>query len=163
MARSGKRVERRPLAGGPRAASAARQSAEGRTPLIDAPGHRFAFELNGGLEAAAAARQAVVAGDGRLPGAVRDDVLLLVSELVTNAVRHAGVGPDGSLRVELWLWPQLVRVEVVDPGTDVTPARRRLSPDDPGGWGLGLVDRIAARWGIGRGPSFTRVWFELEF
>jgi anti-sigma regulatory factor (Ser/Thr protein kinase) len=131
--------------------------------MIDAPLDRFAFELAGGLEAAAAARRAVVAGDGRLPTAVREDVLLLVTELVTNAVRHAGVGPDGSLQVELQRWPQRVRVEVVDHGSDLAPIRSRPSRADPGGWGLVLVDRIAARWGVGRGPSFTRVWFELEF
>jgi anti-sigma regulatory factor (Ser/Thr protein kinase) len=104
----------------------------------------------------------VVAGNGHLPAAVRDDVLLLVTELV-NAVRHAGVAPDGSLQVELRRWPQRVRVEVVDPGADSTPVRSRLSGDDPGGWGLVLVDRIASRWGVGHGPSFTRVWFEIEF
>jgi anti-sigma regulatory factor (Ser/Thr protein kinase) len=131
--------------------------------LSDAPVDRVAFDLVGGLEAAATARRAVVASDGHLPGAVRDDVLLLVTELVTNAVRHAGVGPDESLRVELQRWPQRVRVDVVDCGADLTPVRPRLSRDDPGGWGLVLVDRIAARWGVGRGPSFTRVWFELEF
>jgi two-component sensor histidine kinase len=41
----------------------------------------------------------VIAGDGAVPINVREDILLLVSELVTNAVRHAGVGPDRSLRV----------------------------------------------------------------
>jgi anti-sigma regulatory factor (Ser/Thr protein kinase) len=124
---------------------------------------RFAFELDGGVEAPVAARRAVVAGDGRLPTAVREDVLLLVTELVTNAVRHAGVGPGGSLQVELRRWAQRVRVEVVDPGTEFTRVRPRLSRDDPGGWGLVLVDRIAARWGVGRGPAYTRVWFEIEF
>jgi anti-sigma regulatory factor (Ser/Thr protein kinase) len=105
----------------------------------------------------------VVAGDGRLPTAVRDDVLLLVTELVTNAVRHAGVGPEEVIQVELRCWPQRVRVDVVDPGTELPRVRPRLSPDTAGGWGLVLVDRIAARWGVGRGPAFTRVWFELEF
>jgi anti-sigma regulatory factor (Ser/Thr protein kinase) len=105
----------------------------------------------------------VIAGDGDLPTAVREDVLLLVTELVTNAVQHGGVGSEGRLEVELRLWPALVRVEVVDPGTEFMRVRPRLSREDPGGWGLVLVDRIAARWGVGRGPSFTRVWFEIEF
>jgi anti-sigma regulatory factor (Ser/Thr protein kinase) len=131
--------------------------------LNQGPGDRFGFELSGGLEAAAAARRAVVAGDGRLPTAVREDVLLLVTELVTNSVRHAGVGPEEAIQVEVVCWPQRVRVEVVDPGTELTPVRPRHSPDTAGGWGLVLVDRIAARWGVGRGPAFTRVWFELEF
>jgi anti-sigma regulatory factor (Ser/Thr protein kinase) len=128
-----------------------------------APGDRFAFQLNGGIDACVAARRAVIAGDGDLPTAVREDVLLLVTELVTNAVQHGGVGSEGRLEVELRLWPALVRVEVVDPGTEFMRVRPRLSREDPGGWGLVLVDRIAARWGVGRGPSFTRVWFEIEF
>jgi anti-sigma regulatory factor (Ser/Thr protein kinase) len=126
-------------------------------------GDGFAFQLNGGSQAGIAARRAVVAGDSDLPGAVREDVLLLVTELVSNAVRHAGVGADGTLEVELRRWPQRVRVEVVDPGTDFRRIPPRSSTDVPGGWGLVLVDRIAARWGVGRGPSRTCVWFEVEF
>ena len=55
-------------------------------------GQSFGFLLNGGLDAGGAARRAVIAAEAELP-AVRDDVLLLVTELVTNAVRHAGVAP----------------------------------------------------------------------
>jgi anti-sigma regulatory factor (Ser/Thr protein kinase) len=127
------------------------------------PGKGFAFELSGGLDACAAARRAVVAGDGALPTAVREDVLLLVTELVANAVQHAGVGAEASVHVAVRHWPQRVRVEVVDPGTDLAIPRTRVSGDVPGGWGLVLVDRIAARWGVGRGPSRTCVWFEIEF
>jgi anti-sigma regulatory factor (Ser/Thr protein kinase) len=105
----------------------------------------------------------VVEGDGELPTAVRNDVLLLVTELVTNAVRHGGANDNGSLRVEVRRWPERVRVEVLDQGTDVTRVRPRLSRGESGGWGLVLVDRIAARWGVGRGASRTCVWFEIEF
>jgi hypothetical protein len=42
--------------------------------------------------------------DDALPGSVRDDILLLVTEPVTNAVRHGGVGPDRSLDVALERW-----------------------------------------------------------
>jgi anti-sigma regulatory factor (Ser/Thr protein kinase) len=123
----------------------------------------YAFQLTGGPEACIAARRVVAASDGQLPVAVRDDVLLLVTELVTNAVRHAGVGPDQSLRIELRRWPRRLRVEVVDPGGHFATDRPRSSTADHGGWGLVLVERIATRWGVGRGASGTRVWFELEF
>jgi anti-sigma regulatory factor (Ser/Thr protein kinase) len=131
--------------------------------INSSPDNRFTFQVNGGVAACAEARRAVVAGDGDLPSAVREDVLLLVTELVTNAVQHGGVGSEGCLEVELRLWPQRVRVEVLDPGTEFMRVRPRVGRDDPGGWGLVLVDRIAARWGVGRGSSFTRVWFEIEF
>jgi anti-sigma regulatory factor (Ser/Thr protein kinase) len=110
-----------------------------------------------------AARAAVAGCNGQLPPAVRSDVLLLVTELVANAVRHGGVGPDQSLRVELRRWPRRLRVEVVDPGGHFAQVRSRSSTDEPGGWGLVLVERIAARWGVGHGESGTRVWFEVEF
>jgi anti-sigma regulatory factor (Ser/Thr protein kinase) len=104
----------------------------------------------------------VAACDGQVPAAVRSDVLLLVTELVANAVRHAGVGPDQYLLVELQRWPRRLRVEVVDPGGHFARVRPRSSADDSGGWGLVLVERIATRWGVGHGESGTRVWFEVE-
>jgi serine/threonine-protein kinase RsbW len=110
-----------------------------------------------------AARAAVAACDGQVPASVRSDVLLLVTELVANAVRHGGVGPDQSLLVELRRWPRRLRVEVVDPGGHFARVRPRSSADDSGGWGLVLVERIAERWGIGHGESGTCVWFEVEF
>jgi anti-sigma regulatory factor (Ser/Thr protein kinase) len=122
----------------------------------------YAFELTGGPEACMAARRAVEACDGDLPAAVRQDVLLLVTELVANAVRHAGVGPDQDLRIELRRSPRRVRVEVVDPGSHFVPVRPRPITDAPGGWGLVLVERIAAQWGVAPGGPGTRVWFEVE-
>ena len=121
----------------------------------------FAFSLAGGVEAGQAARRAVLAADGAVPPSVRGDVLLLVTELVTNAVRHAGVGPDGSLRVQVRRQQQRLRVEVADPGDGFDLAPVRPAPHGAGGWGLVLVERIADSWGIVRGAGGTCVWFEL--
>jgi anti-sigma regulatory factor (Ser/Thr protein kinase) len=121
-----------------------------------------AFLLNGGDEAGSAARRTVLARNGDLPSSVRDGVLLLLTELVTNAVRHAKVGPEQSLRVELRFSPPCVRVEVLDPSTGFTPTRAPSRVDEPGGWGLFLVDRIADRWGVRRTASGTCVWFEIR-
>jgi anti-sigma regulatory factor (Ser/Thr protein kinase) len=107
------------------------------------------------------ARRAVEEGDGALPAAVRADILLLVTELVTNAVRHADVGPDQRVCVELHQGPRRVRVEVVDPGTTFTRVHRPVPRDESGGWGLFLVDRIADEWGVSHAPSGTCVWFEM--
>jgi anti-sigma regulatory factor (Ser/Thr protein kinase) len=124
----------------------------------------FSFVLDGGPFAGVAARQAVVAGNGALPADVREDVLLLVTELVTNAVRHAGAGPERPVRVDVRRWPRRVRVEVADPGSGFTPAAglRRIR-DHPGGWGLFLVDRISDRWGVEQATPGNCVWFEIEF
>ena len=126
------------------------------------PLRSVAFSVNGGLEASSEARSAVLAGDGAVPTSVRDDILLLVSELVTNAVRHAGVGPDRSLHVQLRRGPRGVRVEVAHPGNGFQHKPVPPSLDAGGGWGLVLVDRIADRWGITGSTDGTCVWFELR-
>ena len=124
------------------------------------------FELSGGPDAPVAARRAVLAGEEKTPGvqmpeSVREDVLLLVSELVTNAVRHAGVGPEHSLQTDIRWRPGWVRVEVTDPSTGSASIGARSEGDGSGGFGLFLVEQIADRWGVRRTPAGTSVWFEL--
>jgi anti-sigma regulatory factor (Ser/Thr protein kinase) len=90
-----------------------------------------------------------------------DEAILLVSELVTNSVRHAELGPDDTIAVRvLTKPPTALRVEVSDPGPGFDPAGVS-GPDPQGGWGLWLLDRIATRWGTSPGNP-SRVWFELE-
>jgi anti-sigma regulatory factor (Ser/Thr protein kinase) len=120
-----------------------------------------AFSVSGGVEAPGAARRALRALDGAVPASVRDDALLLVTELVTNAVRHGGVGPNRSLGLALERLPQRLRVEVVEPGPWFVLAHTRVR-EVSGGWGLILVDRIADRWGVSPTSSGTCVWFELR-
>jgi anti-sigma regulatory factor (Ser/Thr protein kinase) len=87
-----------------------------------------------------------------------DRVRLLVSELVTNAVRHG----DGGYAVELHAhWNSHIRVEVVDHGRGFIPLPRSAPSDEPGGYGLFLVGTLADRWGV-ETDSRTTVWFELE-
>lgn len=123
--------------------------------------HRARFELV--PEAASQARAVVNDELGRaVSPEVLEDATLLVSELVTNAVRHAPRA-DGIPEVELRLRvdPERVRVVVSDPGGGFV-AQPRL-PTDPGtsGWGLYLVDRIADRWGIVT-KDRNEVWFEID-
>lgn len=131
--------------------------------MLIAPAPTVAFQVKGGHEAGAEARRALIAGDGELPAAVRADVLLLLTELVTNAVRHSGLRPDESLHVELHQSSWRVQVKVVDTGTHFTRIRPGARDDQSGGWGLLLVERIADTWGVGRTELGTCVWFEIEF
>jgi anti-sigma regulatory factor (Ser/Thr protein kinase) len=89
-----------------------------------------------------------------------DTVTLLVTELVTNAMRHP-TEPDGSeIEVEVRRTGSTVRVDVRNEGDSFGWRRRGLRPTQPGGLGLVLVDRLASRWGIS-GGSGTRVWLEV--
>ncbi|GAA3494608.1 hypothetical protein GCM10019016_017080 [Streptomyces prasinosporus] len=81
---------------------------------------------------------------------------LLVSELVSNALRHA----SGPLRLTLERVSDL-RCLVSDGTTDL-PRPADAGPEDEGGRGLTLVDMLAARWGCESGPEGKNVWFELS-
>lgn len=85
-------------------------------------------------------------------------VKLVVSELVTNVVVHAGT--DGSLRVRAD-GPE-VRLEVVDGAPAHHPVLRDLDHRRVGGLGLQLVDAVARDWGVDLRPESKSVWCELE-
>ena len=93
-----------------------------------------------------------------LEGTLADDVALLVSELVTNSVRHAGARSGEPIGLHVAAWPRRVRVEVSDPGGGFAPREPRPRADGASGWGLYLVDRLADRWGAADGT----VWFEMS-
>ncbi len=86
---------------------------------------------------------------------------LLVSEVVTNAVRHAGAAPDARVLVVAENGGGCVRVEVHDEGCGfVAPAEPGPRPAGTSGWGLFLVQKLARRWGTQPAPD-AHVWFEL--
>jgi two-component sensor histidine kinase len=110
------------------------------------------LELEGTPQAPAEARQVLDGFSDRVPERRLRDVRLLVSELVTNAVRHAGLKAGDRIGLLVHLRDSGLRVEVAEPD----PARAS-------GWGLYLVDELADRWGMDRGGrGGTRIWFELD-
>ncbi|THA29617.1 PAS domain S-box protein [Streptomyces sp. A1277] len=84
-----------------------------------------------------------------------DTTELLVSELVTNALRYG----EGEIRLRL-LRDRTLVCEVWDAGL-VQPRRRRARDTDEGGRGLQLVGLLSAAWGARRTPRGKTVWFEL--
>lgn len=116
-------------------------------------------ELAARGEALAAARDMVEAIED-LSRPARDDLSLLVTELVGNSLRHAGLGPDDLIRVRIAHQRGSVRVEVVDPGPGFSPVQERPGRRQTSGRGLYLVDQVADRWGVER-QGETCVWFEL--
>jgi anti-sigma regulatory factor (Ser/Thr protein kinase) len=89
--------------------------------------------------------------------------LLVVSELVTNSVRHASASVDAQLQLSASLQDHALRIQVRDPGTEGTVARRTPQFDGAhiGGYGLDLVTTIATTWGVERDQNGTNVWAQL--
>ena len=85
------------------------------------------------------------------------DLMLLVSELVTNAVRHAR---SERFEVRLDVTPDRLRLEVHDEGGGFEP---KITPSDDGtgGYGLFIVDRLASRWGVERDAGGV-IWLEVD-
>src|SRR5918911_2469589 len=86
-----------------------------------------------------------------LPPGKLEDVRLVVSELVTNSVLHAGLSPDDQIWLSVEASAVSVRGRVCDPGPGFRkPSKLGPRPDFSGGWGLPIVDRISNRWGVDR-------------
>jgi anti-sigma regulatory factor (Ser/Thr protein kinase) len=116
------------------------------------------LRLAGGATAPARARSALSSIDRSLAD-LRDDVHLLVSELVSNSVLHAQAE---HVVLRATAEPEGVHVEVSDPGPGFDgQARREPSLSGQGGYGLFIVDRVASRWGVKRN-DYARVWFEID-
>ncbi|RHA37066.1 ATP-binding protein [Cellulomonas rhizosphaerae] len=94
-----------------------------------------------------------------IPPERRDLLVLLVSELVTNAVEHAW--PPVILRVDVD--DERIRVEATDSHRD-EPVLRDAPPTDGGGRGVWLIDRLASDWGsqVDESGECKTVWFELR-
>ena len=129
-------------------ASSSRGRAESPTPTP------FSLTLARSLEAARIARHALHAWlvAWRCPGALVDDVTLVVSELVTNAIVHAESPP----RVTADVRDGQLRLEVHD--HSAVPPRRRDAGKDTGGYGLHFVATLADDWGWAPTASGKYVW-----
>jgi anti-sigma regulatory factor (Ser/Thr protein kinase) len=111
-----------------------------------------------------AVREARVALDefeGDVPAPVLENARLLVSELVTNSIRHGGLSPEQRILLRASRQDAVLRVEVTDPGGGFELSPRTVSSADDAGWGLFLVGRIADRWGMSTDGK-TSVWFEIQ-
>lgn len=119
------------------------------------------LELAPSPRAVAEARAAVTRRFQHLPAVALDDLRLLITELVSNAILHAAYSPDDCIRVRVTGRADLVHAEVIDCGGAGDIALRPFDPYSPGGFGLHLVDELSDRWGV-RHDGATCVWFELE-
>ena len=90
-----------------------------------------------------------------------DNLTLVVTELVSNAVRHAA-SPDP---VKLVMTPKdsYMCVQVTDSGRGLVPEPGAMGSEGGPGYGLFLVEQLTRRWGMTREGGRTRVWVEIDF
>lgn len=93
-----------------------------------------------------------------LPEPVREDVALVASELLGNALLHARALGDGNLAVDWGVGQDGVEIAVTDGGSASAPRVCEPGPTATGGRGLSIVESLAAQWGVERGSDRTTVW-----
>jgi anti-sigma regulatory factor (Ser/Thr protein kinase) len=131
---------------------AAQAEGEGRQAVVLVAEPTCVSEARAWLTAAAAG----LIGDGR-----RGSLELVISEVVTNAVRHGR--PGGEILLATTPKPGFLCVQVTDEGAGFAPRPGAMASDENGGYGLFLVERLTRRWGITRENARTRVWFEFDY
>jgi len=122
---------------------------------------RYRIDLGHDPDSPAAARRALGDLADHLPRRRLQDAQLLVSELVTNAIRHAGLDDGDTITLSVEASDRALRIEVSDPGPVFAADEPFPDPDHTSGWGLYLVRELSDRWGVERN-ALTRVWFELD-
>jgi anti-sigma regulatory factor (Ser/Thr protein kinase) len=132
---------------------------------VDLGGHevvaRLHLQMRPGPQAAGEGRHALDRLEGAVDERELNELRLLVTELLTNSVRHGGPEQEW-IMLDVEIYANAVRCVVTDrgPGFQPTPTPQPHL-DRPGGWGLCLVDHLADRWGVERHQG-TSVWFEVD-
>jgi anti-sigma regulatory factor (Ser/Thr protein kinase) len=125
------------------------------TPSVD---DGLSLRLRGGPEAAARARRALSKLRADIDPPLMETLRLLVTELVSNSVRHAR---SETVILKVLVGRTAVLTEVTDEGPGFDPAETGTPGSEDSGWGLFLVERLAHRWGVSQNAGTTKVWFEL--
>jgi anti-sigma regulatory factor (Ser/Thr protein kinase) len=127
---------------------------------VEEHGHDgISMSLGRGPEAAAEARRAISELRADLDPPLTETLRLLVTELVSNSVRHTAAD---SVTLKVAVGKSAVLTEVADTGPGFDPECVEHAGDDDTGWGLFLVQRLANRWGVKHDGPSKRVWFELS-
>jgi anti-sigma regulatory factor (Ser/Thr protein kinase) len=125
---------------------------DGRQAVVLAAEPRSVAEARTWLSSTAAR----VIATARLP-----DLQLVISEIVTNAIRHGR--PGGEILLAATPKPDYLCVQVTDEGSGFASSPGAMNSDENGGFGLFLVERLTRRWGMTRENGRTRVWFEFDY
>jgi anti-sigma regulatory factor (Ser/Thr protein kinase) len=129
---------------------------------VEVPGERRTRTLDA-LPGAVSEARSWVAGvaEGLLDGEQAEKLRLVISEIVTNALRHGDRGER--IDVAVTPKPEFLCVQVTDDGPGLAPRPRALEREQEGGFGLFFVEQLTRRWGVTRENRRTRVWFELDY
>jgi two-component sensor histidine kinase len=111
----------------------------------------------GGNSAPARVRRVLTAFNGGF-GEKAGDVHLVVTEIVTNAVVHAGLDRESFFQFALWTSEKRITGALLYPGESFTAEPHPESQQ----FGLHLVDTLSDDWGVERGDNKNRVWFEIS-
>ena len=92
---------------------------------------------------------------------VRQDAMLVISELVSNAVKHAAPLPDGFVRVSCSIDEDRLRIEITDGGAVTRPNPAVATVFALGGRGLDIVRTISRDWGVIQDEDTVTVWADV--
>ena len=122
---------------------------------------RIRIDLPSDPDSIPAARRALAELEPTLAPVTFLNLRLLVSELVTNAIRHVPADRAGTVHLEVLRTDAYVRVVVEDQGAGFTPRPAPDAEDRASGWGLNILAKVASRWGV-ENDDGARVWFEID-
>jgi anti-sigma regulatory factor (Ser/Thr protein kinase) len=91
----------------------------------------------------------------------RDDAMLVLSELVSNAVKHAAALPSGEVRVRWSIRADVLHLEITDGGAATRPYAVVAAVSALGGRGLDIVRTICRQWGVTEEPDAVTVWADV--
>ena len=117
-------------------------------------GHRMTVELS--VHAPREIRKSLDRYEGGIEASLLDDLRLVSSELVANAVRHSGRPEGDPIEFQFNILPGKVRIQVIDQGDRAEHLEARASNS-----GLHLVDKMSDRWASSLGNAF-HVWLEID-
>ncbi|GAA0348764.1 ATP-binding protein [Actinoallomurus spadix] len=93
---------------------------------------------------------------------VADDAAVIISELISNALRHARPLPSGDIRVSWAYEGELIQLAVSDGGSMTEPRRTRAALSSLGGRGLSIVEALSEKWGVSHESETTTVWARIR-
>lgn len=121
-------------------------------------------DIRFGLEAASEARLHLERLEGAIPERKLQELILMVSELVTNSVKHSGGPENEPITLRVTVGEGRARAEVYDQGFGFEKPSFSAPPSgETGGLGLYLVDTLSDDWGVSSEGGRCRVWVEVEW